>query len=105
MKTLGRTYTPIGTYVVSPQTRCTKQSAQIRTHDVEIFELLNYHDRGSCATIFLEIRKLNPLEAEETEEHFSEPEERAMTFSVLTEKHGSIDAGIKVSDDICPKEQ
>jgi hypothetical protein len=28
----------------------------------------------------LEIRKLNPLEVEETEEHFSEPEERAMTF-------------------------
>jgi hypothetical protein len=53
----------------------------------------------------LEIRKLSPLEAEETEEHFSEPEERTMTFSMLTRKHGSIDAGIKVSDNIYPREQ
>lgn len=53
----------------------------------------------------VEIRKLIPFEAEETEEHFSEPEERTMTFSTLTEKHGSIDAGIKVSDDIYPIEQ
>ena len=53
----------------------------------------------------LEIRKLSPLEAEETEEHFSEPEEGTMTFSMLIGKHGSTDAGITVSDDIYPKEQ
>ena len=49
----------------------------------------------------LEIRKLSPLEAEETEEHVSEPEERTMTLSMLIEKHGSI----KVSDSVYPKEQ
>ena len=49
-------HTPFRTYVVRPQTRCTKPSAQIRKHDVEeIFELLNYHDRGSCATILLKL--------------------------------------------------
>ena len=53
----------------------------------------------------LEIRKLSPLEAEETEEHFSGPEERTVAFFMLTEKHVSIDAGVKVSDDIYPKEQ
>lgn len=52
----------------------------------------------------VEIRKLSPLEAEETVEHFSEPEERTVTVSMLTEKCGSIDAGIKVFDDIYPKE-
>ena len=30
---------------------------------------------------------------------------RGLTFSMLTEKHGSFEAGIKVSDDIYPKEQ
>ena len=53
----------------------------------------------------VEIRKLSPLETEETEEHFSEPEERTVTVSKLTEKRGSIDAGIRVFDDIYPKEQ
>jgi hypothetical protein len=53
----------------------------------------------------LKIRKLRPLEAKETEEHFSEPEERTMTFSMLTKKHGSIEAGIKLSDYFYPKEQ
>jgi hypothetical protein len=53
----------------------------------------------------LEIRKLSPLEAEETEEPFSEPEEGTMTFSFFFAKHGSTDAGITVSDDIYPKEQ
>ena len=53
----------------------------------------------------VEFRKLSPLEAEETEEHFSEPEERTVTVSMLTERRGSIDAGIKVFDDFYPKEQ
>jgi hypothetical protein len=38
----------------------------------------------------VEIRKLSPLEAEETVENFSEPEERTVTVSMLTEKRGSL---------------
>jgi hypothetical protein len=52
----------------------------------------------------IEIRKLNSLGGEETEEDISGPEERTMTFLILTEKRGSNYAGIKVFDDIYPKE-
>jgi hypothetical protein len=81
-------------HIACPQTRSSKPGVKVYMYRAEdVFELLNIHDKELMLDHHLEIQKQSAIE--EIEEPKSEPKERTMMVSELTEGLGHIETGIK----------
>lgn len=81
-----------------PLTQYTKPSAQIHMYNAEdFFKFLNSHDQEIRLDHLFEIQMQSALE--EAQKPESEPNERTITVSKLTNGFWLAEAGIKVSED------